>query len=154
MPRQRRRHLGRLDARGGIGGEGADPDSVRLTLTDAYGLWGGLSASDSAMLERHLDDLLALFAEELAANDGPRLDVDELGLHFDLSVAMLGLALMADTPALILSRLPDAAKAAGPHDPIMLGDQVAHGFLHVFSNFLDTWERRDFGASLDRLLER
>ena len=120
----------------------------------AYGLWGGLSASDSAMLEQHLDDLLALFAEELAANDGPRLDVDELGLHFDLSVAMLGLALMADTPALILSRLPDAAKAAGPHDPIMLGDQVAHGFLHVFSNFLDTWERRDFGASLDRLLER
>lgn len=27
-------------------GEGADPDSVRLTLTDAYGLWGGVASSD------------------------------------------------------------------------------------------------------------
>lgn len=120
----------------------------------SLGLWGGLSAADTAMLDRHLHGLLALFANELAAEGGPRLDPAELGLHFDLSVALIGLALMADAPALVLSRVPDAARASGPHDPLIMQDQVAHGFLHVFANFLDTWERRDFGASLDRMLER
>ena len=33
-------------------------------------------------------------------------------------------------------------------------DDVARGFLHVFRAFLHLWQRRDFGASLDRLLER
>jgi hypothetical protein len=120
----------------------------------SLGLWGGLSAADSMMLDRHLDELLSLFAGRLAAEGGPRLDPAELGLHFDLSVALIGLALMADAPALVLSRVPDAARASGPHDPLIVEDQVAHGFLHVFANFLDTWERRDFGASLDRMLER
>ena len=120
----------------------------------AYGLWGGLSASDTAMLDRHPDDLLALFAGELAAHGGPRLDPDELGLHFDLSVAMIGLSLMMDVAALVTSRVPRIAEATGPNDPILMADQVAHGFLHVFANFLNLWERRDFGASLDRALAK
>jgi hypothetical protein len=119
----------------------------------AYGLWGGLSAADGAMLEAHLDDLLALFARELAGHGGPDLPLDRLALHFDLSVAMLGLALMIDLPALIETRLPEAVKADGPHDPLLRRDSVVHGFLHVATNFLDLWARRDFGASLDRMLE-
>lgn len=119
----------------------------------AYGLWGGLSAADGIMLETHLDDLLALFARELAAHGGPSLPLDELALHFDLSVALLGLALMIDFPGLIATRLPEAAQASGPHDPVIEQDSVVRGFLHVSTNFLDLWARRDFGASLDRMLE-
>lgn len=119
----------------------------------AYGLWGGLSAADGAMLEAHLDELLALFARELAARGGPALPLDLLGLHFDLSVAMLGLALMMDLPALIAARLPETFGAAGPRDPLIARDPVVRGFLHVSTNFLDLWARRDFGASLERMLE-
>jgi hypothetical protein len=119
----------------------------------AYGLWGGLSAADDAMLEAHLADLLALFARELAARGGPELTRDELDLHFDLSVGMLGLALMMDLPALIDARLPAARDAAGPHDPLLHRDSVVHGFLHVSTNFLALWAWRGFGASLDRMVE-
>jgi hypothetical protein len=119
----------------------------------AYGLWGGLSAADRAMLEAHLDPLLAGFANRLAAHGGPSLPLDRLGLHFDLSVALLGLALMMDLPALIEARLPAAAGAASPRDPVIRRDPVVSGFLHVTTNFLDLWARRDFGASLARVLE-
>lgn len=119
----------------------------------AYGIWGGLSGAEAAMLDEHLGDLLALFARELAARGGPSLPLDLLDLHFDLSVAMIGLAMMMDLPALIAVRLPAAARASGPHDPLIEQDSVVRGFLHVATNFLDTWARRDFGASLDRMLE-
>ncbi|MCW1431273.1 hypothetical protein [Novosphingobium sp. JCM 18896] len=117
----------------------------------AYGLWGGLSAAEGAMLEADLDDLLDLFARELAARGGPELPRDRLDLHFDLSVAMLGLALMLEFPALLTARLPEAASASGPRDPLIDRDPVVRGFLHVSTNFLDLWARRDFGASLDAM---
>jgi hypothetical protein len=80
--------------------------------------------------------------------------VCELTLHFELSTTMICLAMFFDTPALILSRMPDIGDAAGPHDPRIARDSVVHGFLHGFTNFLYLWETRDFGASLDRLLSR
>jgi hypothetical protein len=119
----------------------------------AYGIWGGLSAADGAMLAAHLEELLALFAGELAAHGGPELPLDLLALHFDLSLAIIGLALMMDLPTLLEARLPEAMGANGRHDPLLRHDSVVHGFLHVATNFLDLWARRDFGASLDRMLE-
>lgn len=80
--------------------------------------------------------------------DGP------LRLHLDLSVAMLGLALMMDVPSLVLSRLPESARASGPLDPLLHKNEVARGFLHVFTAFLNLWHTHDFGASLERLLQR
>jgi hypothetical protein len=119
----------------------------------AYGIWGGLSAAEGSMLESHLDDLLALFARELAAHGGPDLSLAELGIHFDLSVAIIGLSMMMDLPALIAARQPEAARATGAHDPLLQRDLVVQGFLHVSTNFLDLWARRDFGAGLARMLE-
>lgn len=116
-----------------------------------YSLWGSLSASGSAFLEGHLDALLGHFAAELAVHGGPLLDPERLALHFDLSVAILGLALMMDTPALVEERLPEVAEAEGPLDPLLERDQVVHGFLHVSTNFLNLWRCRDFGASLRRM---
>jgi hypothetical protein len=120
----------------------------------AYGLWGGLCGASVNIWATHLDELLALFIGELRAHGGPLLDATELRLHLDLSVAMLGLALMMDVPALVLSRLPEAATAFGPLDPVLQTNPVARGFLHVFTNFLNLWHIHDFGASLDRMLGR
>lgn len=120
----------------------------------ACALWGGLCGASLEIWDRHLDELLALFSGELHAHGGPRLDVAELRLHLHLSVAMLGLALMMDVPALVLSRLPEAVSAHGPLDPVLHKSEVARSFLHVFTAFLNLWETHDFGASLDQLLER
>ena len=118
----------------------------------AYGLWGGLSAATTAMLDASLDDLLALFARELAAHGGPAIEPETLAAHFDLSLAILGLALMMDLPALIDARLPAARQAAGPQDPLLAQDTVVQGFLLVSTNFLNLWASRRFGDTLAKAL--
>jgi hypothetical protein len=118
----------------------------------ATALWGGLCGASLQIWNQHLDELLALFTTEVKSNGGPSLDITQLKLNIDLSVAMLGLAMMMDVPALILARLPAAADAANPLDPIMHGDEIARSFLHVFSAFLNLWQTHDFGTSLDRML--
>lgn len=120
----------------------------------AAALWGGLSAASLDIWDNHLDELLELFITELHAKGGPGLRLSDLKLHLDLATALLGLALMMDTPALVLSRLPEAATASGPRDPVLDKDEVARNFLHVFTAFLNLWQRCDFGASLDRAFER
>jgi len=120
----------------------------------AYALWGGLCGASAEIWDEHLDELLALFVNELHAQGGPQLEVATLRLHLQLSVAMLGLALMMDCPALVLARLPEAAEASGALDPLLHKNEVARCFLHVFTAFLNLWQRDDFGASLDRLALR
>lgn len=118
------------------------------------GIWGGVCGASLSIWNEHLDEILALFIEELRTHGGPRLDLAELKLHLDLATAMLGLGLMLDVPALVLARLPEAADARGPLDPLMHKNEVARSFLHVFTAFLNLWERHDFGASLDKMLQR
>jgi hypothetical protein len=141
------------DASGALGCGLLDWGRVRQ-MNVAYALWGSLCGAELDIWDRHLDELLELFVSELHAHGGPRLDVAELELHVDFYVATMGLATLLEAPALVLSRLPEAAGARGPHDPVFLKDAVASGFLHVFTGFLHLWQRHDFGASLDRLLER
>jgi hypothetical protein len=117
----------------------------------AIGLWGGLSGAMPRFLERHLADLLALFVGELRANGGPPIETGELRLRFDLSVAMIGLALLADAPALVRARLPEIAEATSLTDPILRTNQVGNGFLHTFAAFLAVWAQADFAASLERI---
>jgi hypothetical protein len=120
----------------------------------AYALWGSLCAASLDIWDSHLQELLALFVAELHAHGGPCLDVAELELHLNFYAATMGLATLIEAPALVLSRLPEAAAAHGPLDPVFLKDDVARGFLHVFTAFLHLWQRHDFGACLDRLLAR
>lgn len=120
----------------------------------AYALWGSLCGASLDIWDNHLEELLSLFVAELHAHGGPQLDVTELKLHLDFYVATMGLATMIEAPALVLSRLPEAATAQGALDPVFLKDDVARGFLHVFTAFLHLWQTHDFGAGLDRLLAR
>ncbi|HUD27306.1 MAG TPA: hypothetical protein VMQ93_00430 [Novosphingobium sp.] len=114
----------------------------------ATGLWGGLSAATTAFLDAELDGLLDHYRAELAAHGGPDIAADVLARHFDLSLAITGLALMMDLPALIAARMPDIAEATGPLDPLLRRDRVVEGFLLVSTNFLDLWAKRRFGESL------
>jgi hypothetical protein len=118
----------------------------------AYALWGSLCAAGLEIWDEHLDELLALFTGELHAHGGPLLDVADLRLHLHFYAAMMGLAVLIQAPTLVLSRLPAAANAYGPLDPVFRQDEVARGFLHVFTTFLNLWQTDDFGASLERLL--
>ncbi len=117
----------------------------------AYALWGSLCGASLEIWNNHLDELLTLFIEEFSAHGGPRLDLERLELHLDLYVASVGLSMLMDAPALVLARLPEAATAHGPRDPVFRKNQIALGFFHVFTSFLNLWQMHDFGASLDRL---
>jgi hypothetical protein len=118
----------------------------------AYALWGSLCAASLEIWDQHLDELLALFIGELHAHGGPLLDVADLKFHLHFYAATMGLAVLIQAPTLVLSRLPEAANAYGPLDPVFRKDDVARGFLHVFTAFLNLWQTHDFGASLERLL--
>lgn len=141
------------DACGRLGCGLLDWGRVRQ-MNVAYALWGSLCGASLSIWDRHLDELLSLFAAELHAHGGPRLDVAELELHMDCYVATMGLATLIEAPALVLSRLPEAAAARGPRDPVFLKDDVVRGFLHVFTAFLHLWQSHDFGARLDQVLGR
>jgi hypothetical protein len=119
----------------------------------AYALWGCLCAADLEIWTR-LDELLTLFADELYACGGPRLEVAELRLHVHCYAATMGLATLIQAPALVASRLPEALTASGPLDPVFAKDEVVRGFLHVFTSFLHLWKIGNFGASLDLVLDR
>lgn len=116
------------------------------------GLWGGLSAGATTFLNRELKGLLSHYRNELAAHGGPALPADLLDLHFDLSLALVGLAMMMDLPALVTARMPDIARVSGPLDPLLRRDKVVEGFLLVGTNFLNLWARRGFGQSLQRMI--
>lgn len=115
-------------------------------------LWGALSGAEPDMLDAHLDGLLDLFARRLAESGGPTIDRARLDRHFDMALMLLGQAMMLDGPALLLSRLAEPEAARSPRDPAVLADGVAHGFLHVFINFLHLWRRRDLGGRLREVL--
>jgi len=58
----------------------------------AMSLWGCLSGAEVEIWDKHLDELLALFAVEFRNCGGPPLDVHELRLHLELYIAMMGVA--------------------------------------------------------------
>jgi hypothetical protein len=120
----------------------------------AFALWGCLCGAPLEIWDRHLDQLLALFVAELHEHGGPRLDVDELELHLQLYVAMMGVSYLIQSPSRILARLPEAATASGTLDPIFRKNETARNQLHIMTAMLNYWQTRDFGASLDRLLQR
>ncbi len=120
----------------------------------AYALWGCLSGAGLEVWDEHLRELLELFVRELRYNGGPRIDPAELELHLELYTAMMGLAWLLEAPEKVLHRLPEAPRASGPTDPLFRNNESARNQLHVSTAFLNFWQTHDFGASLDRLLER
>ncbi len=120
----------------------------------AYALWGGLCGAGLDIWDHHLGELLTLFIHELQAHGGPKLDIAELTLNLNSYAAMIGLAGLINAPYIVLARLPEAATATGPLDPVFRRQESARSFLHIFTIFLSLWKAHDFGASLDLVLAR
>lgn len=120
----------------------------------AYALWGCLSSAPLGVWNGQLDALLTLFIDEYRAHGGPSIDRSELTLHLDLYVATMGLAWLLGAPERILLRLPEAAEASGPFDPLFRRSESARNQLHISTAFLNLWQAHDFGARLDQLLDR
>lgn len=117
----------------------------------ATGLWGGFSAAATPFLAEELNDLLVHYVEELAAHGGPQISTAEIGVHFDMALAIAGLSLMMDLPALACARLPGIEHASGPLDPMIVNEKVVQGFLLVCTNFINLWNQRDFLSSLAQI---
>jgi hypothetical protein len=117
-------------------------------------LFGCLFTATVEVLETELDDLLTHFIDAYAAAGGPQLQLDELKLHLDVYVAMMSLAWMLEFPQRILLRLPEAANASGPRDPIFLTSEPARNQLHCITVVMHLWRQHDFGAQLERVLAR
>jgi hypothetical protein len=120
----------------------------------AFSLWGCLSGAGQEIWDRHLEELIVLFANEFHRHGGPRVGAPELRLHLQLYIAMMGLSYFMASPSRILASLPEAVKASGPLDLVFRSSETARSNLHVLSVFLSLWQSHDFGAILDRLLER
>jgi hypothetical protein len=115
-------------------------------------LWGCLCGADLDIWDNHIPHLLSVFAGELEAHGGPRLPLVAMMLRFGLHLALLGVAQLMVVPELILDRVPGAADAASPQDPIVESNDVARGFLQIFRAFLAFWEASDITDSLARML--
>ena len=118
----------------------------------AYALWGCLVGAEVWVWERHLDELLELFIAEFYVHGGPRLELSRLKLHLQFYAATIGVGGILIAPERILLRLPEAATASGPHDPLFDESEEARGFLHILTVFLSFWQSSRIGASLDRVL--
>lgn len=118
----------------------------------AYALWGCLVGAEVWVWERHLDELLTLFISEFHAHGGPPIAFARLKLHLQLYAATIGVAGIMIAPERILLRLPQAAAAAGPHDPVFEQSEEARGFLHILTVFMSFWRSSDIGKNLEQAL--
>ncbi len=124
----------------------------QITLGSA--LWGALSAAHNDIWCHHLPELLALFVEVYQREGGPKITTSELEFHLSLHMAVMGVSRMLALPAYVLRQFPEAARAKDRDDPIFLQADSARNVLHIYTTLLKHWQRTDFGAQLDRLLER
>lgn len=117
----------------------------------AMALWGCLSAAEPEIWNDHLDELIALFATEYERCGGPMLDVEELKLHLNIYVGMMGLAWMLDAPRLIAANAPDLAEADSRYDERIAGNEHARSQLLIMTIFLNLWEKEDMAGVLEHL---
>lgn len=123
-------------------------------LTFGSILWGGLSAAHHDIWNRHLADLLALFVAEYAAAGGPKISAQELHHHLTVHMAVMGVARVLAFPEIIRFRLPEIATIPNRNDPRLTSIDPARNCLHVYINFLNHWQRADFGAAAASVLKQ
>jgi hypothetical protein len=116
-------------------------------MSVAASIWGCIGAAEPETHDRHLEELLDLFAPEFARAGGPMLDPCELAQHLELHVMMSALHMTTAPPA-ILRELPDPQAAADRFDPIFTGHETARVQLKVTTSLLNMWSRRDLGRHL------
>ena len=110
----------------------------------AASIWGCVGAAEPEMHDRHLDELLGLFAAEYARAGGLAIDPHEIAQHLELHV-MLSAMHMTTAPPAILREIPDPGAAADRYDPVFTANETARVQLKVTISLLNMWQRRDLG---------
>lgn len=116
-------------------------------MSVASSIWGCIGAAEPELHDRHLGELLDLFASEYAGAGGPVLDRRELAQHLEMHVMMSALHMTTAPPA-ILREVPDPSAAADRYDPIFTANETARVQLKVTVSLLNMWQRRDLGRHL------
>ena len=114
-------------------------------------VWGAMSGAEVDMWDRHLDELLRMFAAEVLRCGGPHLDPERLRRRTLLYAAVMGVAWLLDVPALMRKRF-GAAAPTNRLDPRIRDDESVRAPLQMLSNLLNLWERHRLGDLLDRAL--
>jgi hypothetical protein len=123
-------------------------------MSVALALFGALSGAEISVWDAHLNELLNLFVDELRCGGGAALDVAELKFHLLLFVALMGLAWLFDAPALIEAQIADLGAVEHRRDPRLRTSESARVQLHMLTTVLHLWATEDFGAVLERFLQR
>lgn len=121
----------------------------RLNL--AMALWGALSGAETDLWDRHLDDLLDVFCDEVAAAGGPRLDRAVLTRQLVLYATLMGVTWLLDVPALIRTRIPEAGPRLARTDPAIRDDEGVRAPLQMLTNVLNIWASHDVIGALRAL---
>lgn len=118
----------------------------------AMAIWGALSGAETALWDRHFDELLARFVDEFHRSGGPRLCIEILKRQVLLYAGLMGLNWLLDVPATLLKTIPDLAQVQNRNDARIRDHEAARTQLHMLIVFLNLWQTRGFGRALDSLV--
>lgn len=120
----------------------------------AVALSGCFYGAEPHFMVENLETLLRTFAEEFERTCAIPLDPEELRHQLALQMATSGLMWMIDAPKIIEMRVPDLPDVPDVYDPRVFDDELVRTQLHMSAIWLTLWRTLDFGAQLDRFLER
>ena len=115
-------------------------------LNVAMAIWGSLSAAETDLWDRHFDELLELFCNEVHASGGSVLDPVELARQVTLYTVLMGVTWLMDVPGLIRANAPQAVHRT---DPAIRNDEGVRAPLQMLANALNLWARSDVVAALE-----
>jgi len=113
-------------------------------------LWGALSAAETDMWGEHMEMLLDVFIAEFRKAGGPALEIEELKRQMFLASAMMSLSWLMDAPAMIKKLIPSLAADADRFNSAIKQNESARSQLLMLTNFLNLWQRHEFGQLLMR----
>jgi hypothetical protein len=113
--------------------------------TAAQAILGALSGAPATLWRDRLDDLLALYADELAEMGALRPDLDQLRRQLLVLHATSGLGFAMGAPIAIGREIADVDALRGPRDEAFLDHENARIQLHMMTNLLVNWEAFSLG---------
>ena len=120
-------------------------------ISVAQSVSGAISGAEPFVWNEHLDELLAVFIEEYAAQGGARLSLDELRLHNLLIVAVSGVAYSMGAPIAIERDIEDIDAIESYRDDRFREHENARIQLHMMTKMLNVWQTRKLGDVIRKL---
>lgn len=117
----------------------------------AMALWGSLSAAETDLWDRHLDDLLQVFCDEIRDMGGPGVVPAPLREDLVLYATLMGVTWLLDVPALIRARVPGLDARTTRTNPHIESDEGVRAPLQMLVNVLNLWAQADLGDALRNL---